>query len=508
MEDKKFYTYDIALSFSGEDRAYVENIARLLKKKNIKVFYDYWERRRIWGTQLDEELENIYKNKAKYCVIFFSKHYLNSDWATHELRSAQKRAAKDKREYILPILLDGTALPESLNKTAVIETSNHSIQDVYDLIVSKISSDNIIDKKSILTLDVFSKIEFSAESNVVNSLFSRNIAIAKQSQLYKFESSYYPFLLLYDKAIFVNFMDLIPNSECPPFYDLMDSAMTSISALMNMASRTSGSIDTSKPDPIQQTLSRNVKAGLIENYIVKDNQSPVILAYIKNFLEHAKKKASEEKADGHVDLELAAEINISEITQDCLLDVVVNEQQCMKVDLNYASSEYTEYVDNISRSYQDNNRMEKINILALGIFSRSLNFIPNLNKLCTESFLTIREKINNDRTSILRSLQKLSRSILQDIDNITEKELIREVDYLVSSKILPDMKEYASMLGALSPHNSYLRTKTELNISAEAVYHEKIRDNIYKSNSATSYDYSIFIKSLATANRTANLTMP
>ena len=34
------YKYDIALSFAGEDREYVEKVATLLKENGVRVFYD------------------------------------------------------------------------------------------------------------------------------------------------------------------------------------------------------------------------------------------------------------------------------------------------------------------------------------------------------------------------------------------------------------------------------------------------------------------------------------
>jgi hypothetical protein len=40
-EDK--YQYDVALSFAGEDRHYVEQVAEILKRKGISVFYDKYE---------------------------------------------------------------------------------------------------------------------------------------------------------------------------------------------------------------------------------------------------------------------------------------------------------------------------------------------------------------------------------------------------------------------------------------------------------------------------------
>ncbi len=41
--------YDIALSFAGENREYVDMVARLLKEKGISVFYDSFEKANMWG---------------------------------------------------------------------------------------------------------------------------------------------------------------------------------------------------------------------------------------------------------------------------------------------------------------------------------------------------------------------------------------------------------------------------------------------------------------------------
>ena len=42
--------YQVALSFAGEQRSYVEEVARHLQEKAIGVFYDGFEKVRLWGT--------------------------------------------------------------------------------------------------------------------------------------------------------------------------------------------------------------------------------------------------------------------------------------------------------------------------------------------------------------------------------------------------------------------------------------------------------------------------
>ncbi len=67
------YKFEIALSFADENRPYVEKIAACLKSNGVEYFYDDDKKSEMWGKDLVEFFEDIYKNKAKFCVIFISK---------------------------------------------------------------------------------------------------------------------------------------------------------------------------------------------------------------------------------------------------------------------------------------------------------------------------------------------------------------------------------------------------------------------------------------------------
>lgn len=105
------YEFDVALSFAGEDRAYVDTVASHLKKLKIRVFYDRYERADLWGKDLNEHLADVYGKKSQYVVLFISKHYAHKVWTNHERRSAQARALTEKGEYILPARFDDTEVP-------------------------------------------------------------------------------------------------------------------------------------------------------------------------------------------------------------------------------------------------------------------------------------------------------------------------------------------------------------------------------------------------------------
>jgi hypothetical protein len=66
----KTFEYHVALSFAGEDRAYVDMIAENLKARGVRVFYDDYEKADLWGKDLYVHLTQIYRAKARYTLMF------------------------------------------------------------------------------------------------------------------------------------------------------------------------------------------------------------------------------------------------------------------------------------------------------------------------------------------------------------------------------------------------------------------------------------------------------
>jgi len=105
------FEFDVCLSFAGEQRAYVEEVATHLREKGIRVFFDDFERADLWGKDLYEHLAYIYSRAARYCVLFASKEYAEKVWTSHERRNAQARALEDHGDYVLPARFDDTEIP-------------------------------------------------------------------------------------------------------------------------------------------------------------------------------------------------------------------------------------------------------------------------------------------------------------------------------------------------------------------------------------------------------------
>ena len=132
--------FDIALSFAGEDRQIAEELAFLLTKKGLKVFYDKYEQATLWGKNLYDHLADVYSNKARYCIMLLSRRYSEKAWTTLERQHAQARAFRERQEYILPLRLDDTHIPGIADTVGYIDLRVTSVEEVAKLALSKLTS--------------------------------------------------------------------------------------------------------------------------------------------------------------------------------------------------------------------------------------------------------------------------------------------------------------------------------------------------------------------------------
>lgn len=136
--------FDVAISFAGPDRSYAEKLANILKKAGFSVFYDEFYPEYLWGKNLIDTFDQIFRKRSRYCVIFVSKDYKERVWTNHERQSAQARALNEKgNEYILPIQIDNTELdgvPPIISYVPI----NKGMDKIGELLIKKLSSSLII----------------------------------------------------------------------------------------------------------------------------------------------------------------------------------------------------------------------------------------------------------------------------------------------------------------------------------------------------------------------------
>src|SRR5215469_11463036 len=137
------FDYDVCLSFAGEEREYVREVADELTRHRVRVFFDEYVEAELWGKDLYEHLADVYSRRAKYCIIFASEAYAAKVWTSHERKAAQERALREKTEYILPARFDQTEIPGLSQNVNYADLSDKTPAELADLFLKKIGSDVI-----------------------------------------------------------------------------------------------------------------------------------------------------------------------------------------------------------------------------------------------------------------------------------------------------------------------------------------------------------------------------
>ena len=135
------YKYQVALSFAGEDREYVNKVAELLKENDISVFYDKFEQVDLWGKDLGIHFDYVYRRQSQYFIPFISVNYQKKIWTHYEVRTAIARAIENKEEYILPVKFDDTELDGIRSTLGYLDIRNMSPKELANAIIQKLGAE-------------------------------------------------------------------------------------------------------------------------------------------------------------------------------------------------------------------------------------------------------------------------------------------------------------------------------------------------------------------------------
>ena len=130
--------YEVALSFAGEQRLYVEEVAHALQSRGISVFYDKFETVRLWGKHLAEELQSVYEGRASLAVMFISTDYVENMRPRHERRAMLSRAVSEREAYVLPVRFDDVDVPGLSGDLDYLRAEDHSPAELAAMIGEKL----------------------------------------------------------------------------------------------------------------------------------------------------------------------------------------------------------------------------------------------------------------------------------------------------------------------------------------------------------------------------------
>ncbi len=146
------FKHDFAISFAGEVRKIAEEIANLLTKRKVKVFYDRYSEGEMLGKKLSTYFHKKYGIDTRYVIILISKEYPQKDWTNLELSIARDEAKKRKEEFILPIRLDDTKILGIHDDVGFIDFREKGIERTVNILIEKLGvslNEDIEDKTEI-----------------------------------------------------------------------------------------------------------------------------------------------------------------------------------------------------------------------------------------------------------------------------------------------------------------------------------------------------------------------
>jgi hypothetical protein len=112
------FEFDVFLSHSSQDKPAVQALAQRLKQDGVRVWFDEWEIQP--GDSIFSKIEYGLEH-ARLLLFFMSKSTFTSDWATLEHQTTRFRDPLNKTRRFIPIRLDDTAAPGTLNQFKYID---------------------------------------------------------------------------------------------------------------------------------------------------------------------------------------------------------------------------------------------------------------------------------------------------------------------------------------------------------------------------------------------------
>jgi tetratricopeptide (TPR) repeat protein len=136
--------FAIALSFPGEHRDYVEQVANALlpafgggEQGKARVFYDAWHEGKIIGYASNRKLQSIYAHDSDLIVPFYCQAYGDKEWCGVELRAIEALLFEKQYDRVLPFRFDMVEIPSSFKTDVFPLVTDRKPEDIARLIIER-----------------------------------------------------------------------------------------------------------------------------------------------------------------------------------------------------------------------------------------------------------------------------------------------------------------------------------------------------------------------------------
>lgn len=135
------HVFDVALSFPGEVRPYVEQVAAALESLvgPDRYFYDNNYVAQLARPSLDTFLQQIYRDRSKLIVVFVGKDYEQKEWCGIEFRAIRQVINERAGDRVMYVRMDDGVVAGVLNLDGYVDARQYSPGQIAGFIQERIS---------------------------------------------------------------------------------------------------------------------------------------------------------------------------------------------------------------------------------------------------------------------------------------------------------------------------------------------------------------------------------
>lgn len=135
------HEFDVALSFPGEIRDYIEPIVAEIEREigPNSYFYDSNYVAQLARPSLDDLLQDIYRNRSKLIVVFLCEKYQEKEWCGIEFRAIKEIIMERQHEKVMYVKMDDGKVQGVFKTDGYIDGRAHSPAEMAGFIQERIS---------------------------------------------------------------------------------------------------------------------------------------------------------------------------------------------------------------------------------------------------------------------------------------------------------------------------------------------------------------------------------
>lgn len=134
------HTFDVALSFPGEVREYVHQVASNLVTRigKANVFYDSFYKAQLARPNLDTALQSVYRDHSRLIVAFLSQDYATKKWCHIEFRAIREIINKKADDKVMFVRHDGAEIRGTFSTDGYIDAEQHNPIEIADMVIERL----------------------------------------------------------------------------------------------------------------------------------------------------------------------------------------------------------------------------------------------------------------------------------------------------------------------------------------------------------------------------------